>query len=139
MKKNIVSVFAVSALVLCTSVFASGFKCESNDGYNVKLFNNVDPTQGTRTPAALVVSNDEGTLLVRKGADISKTNRLNTVRYTAEGSRKVDADQVILQISFKEGLEVLADGETADGQLILVKDGDREVKDLVCSRYLKNK
>jgi len=138
MKSTIISVFAMAAMVLSGTVFASGFTCEANDGYNAKVFNNVNPTKGTRTPAALIISNEEGTLLVRKDAEIKKNNRLNTVQYVVEGSRKADADQVILQISFKEGREVLEAGDTADGQLILVKDGVREVKQVVCTRYLAN-
>ncbi len=137
--KNIISVFALASLVLSASAFASGFKCQTDDGYNAKIFNHVDPLNGTRTPAVLVISSlEQGTLLVRKDAEIHKANRVNTVRYTAEGNRKTDADQVVLQINFKEGVEVLEAGETTLGQLVFVKDSDREVKQVVCERYLKN-
>jgi hypothetical protein len=128
---------SVAVFTLAQTAMASGFQCEG-DGYNVKLYNRTD---ATRTPAVLVVSQEDAspaTLLKRSGDEISKTNRANTVRYTVEGNRKIDADSVILQIAFKEGREVLADGETADGQLILVRDGAKQVIDLTCSRYLKN-
>jgi hypothetical protein len=129
---------AFAALALAqTSAFASGFQCEG-EGYNVKLYNRTD---ATRTPAVLVVSQDgasPATVLRRSGEAIHKSNRANTVRYTVEGTRKINADSVILQISFKEGREVLEDGETTAGQLILVRDDGKDVVDLTCSRYLKN-
>jgi len=118
---------------------ASGFKCEGLDsGFRTKLFNHVQPGLGTRVPAAMIVSHeDEGTLLSAKGADIRKRNRANTVQYVTDGNDRLDADTVILQIRFKEGREVIERGETAPGQLVLVKDGTREVYDLSCERYLK--
>ncbi len=133
---------AFGVALVSSGAFASGFKCESVDasGYSVKLFNHVDPNTGTRTPAAMIVSQEEeGTLLVRKGAAIRKHNRLNTVQYGVDSTKKLGGEQAILQIRFKEGKEVLRAGETAEGQLIVVsEDGDRDVNELSCERYLKN-
>lgn len=124
------------AMAFSGTVFASGFKCESADGLNVKLFNHVDPNTGTRIPAVLVISYEQGTLLVRRQYEIKKINRRNTVQYVVNG-RGLDANTAILQIRFKEGREVLAEGERAEGQLILVDYGDKQVIALDCERYLK--
>ncbi len=130
------------AIALSNVSFGSGFKCESEDGANVKIFNHVDPETGTRTPAAFVLSTaGEGTLLVRKGWEIRKSNRRNTVQYVVDGGQNTSADTVILQIRFKEGREVLEAGETAQGQLIVIgaeEPGSKSVTALECARYLKN-
>lgn len=132
---------AICALLLgCmeNSAFASGFRCDGADGYSIKLFNHIDAESGTRTPAVLVISHgSDGTVLVRKGEQIRKHIRTSTVQYIVEGSRKLDADLAILQISFREGMDVLEAGETVEGQLILDRDGAKSVTELTCSRYLK--
>ncbi|MBI1859391.1 MAG: hypothetical protein HYR96_00540 [Deltaproteobacteria bacterium] len=127
------------AIALSGSAYASGFKCTSDEGLNVKLFNHVDPLSGTRTPAVLVISSDaQGTLIVRKDTEITKHNRANTVQYVVDGSEKVGAETAILQIRFKEGREVLEAREVTAAQLILVsEDNDRSVIALECERYLK--
>jgi hypothetical protein len=129
------------ASLASTQAFASGFLCTSKDGLRVKLFNHVDPTSGTRTPAAMVISDEtSGTLLVRKGEEIRKQNRSKTVRYAVDGNNSLNAVTVVVQIHFKEGREVLAEGESADGELILIaEDAGRNVFDLTCERYLKSR
>ena len=123
-------------LMVGTAAFGSGFKCDGDLGYSVKLFNKTD---ATRVPAVLVVSQKGlGTLLRAESEEIRKHNRANTVQYVVEGNEQLNADQVVLQITFKEGRETLAAGEEAPGQLILVKGADREVIDLSCERYLKS-
>lgn len=137
--KTLTNLFVVVAVAFAsTSAMASGFRC-AGDGYNVKLYNKT--AGGTRIPAVFILSHEDAspaTLLRRGEGEISKSNRLNTVRYTVDGNSKVGAETVILQISFKEGVEVLEAGEEVPGQLILVnEDGDREVTHLTCERYLK--
>ena len=133
--KNVI--FGVLALAASAS-FASGFRCESEEGFKVKLYNQTK--SGTRVPSKLIVSHENAspaTLLVADGSEITKTNRLNTVRYTVDGS-DMNLHQVILQIKFKEGQETIREGEVVEGQLILVdEEGSREVSDLACERYLK--
>ncbi len=128
----------VSLFLGASAAQASGFRCEGGDGFAVKLFNH---TNATRTPAKLIVSHgdaDPSTLLVRSDEEISKSNRLSTVRYTVDGNAKIGAETVILQINFKEGSEVLEAGEVVPGQLILIdENGHRDVTALECERYLK--
>jgi len=128
--------FALLAF-LQAPAFASGFQCEG-EGYTVKLFNRTD---STRTPAVLVIGQADATpstLLRRKGAEIHKVNRTNSVQYVVDGSRRLNADKAILQVSFKEGRDTIEEGESVPGQLILVQDEDRTVVELTCERYLKN-
>lgn len=142
MKALALNLLTIVTLAFASNAEASGFKCtESEDashGYNVKLFNKT--TGATRTPSKLILSHSDAyprTLLVRSADAISKTNRLNTVRYTVEGNAKTASTEVILQVAFKEGSETLLEGEVVPGQLIFVYDDSREVIQLDCERYLK--
>ena len=142
MKPILSLITSIVFLTLSQSAQASGFRCDGDSeaaNLHVKLFNHVQPENGTRTPAALIVSDDQrGTLLTRRTTEIRKYNRQNTVQYVVEGNRKIDADRVILQIRFKEGQEVLPDGVVAQGQLILIQDDEKSVYQLTCERYLKS-
>lgn len=135
MKSLFISLFAVG--LVSSGAFASGFACEG-EGFTVRLNNHV--FGATRTPAALIVSHEDvspRTLISKFGEQINKTNRKNTVQYSVSAS-SMDLKKAILQVSFKEGREVLEDGEVTDGQLILVAyDGSKEVVELDCSRRLK--
>lgn len=141
--KTSVSLFTAMFFgVFGSAAFASGFKCTSDhasDGYNVKLFNHTESATGTRTPAIMVISHeDAGTLLVRRGAEIRKASRANTVQYVVDGNRTLGADSAILQVRFKEGRQTLREGEVVSGQLILIsEDGERAVVPMSCERYLK--
>ncbi len=130
--------FVLAFGLVSGSAMASGFRCEG-EGYNVKMYN---LTSGaTRKPAVLVLSHEDAspkTLLTAKGSEIRKHNRVTSVQYVTDGVA-MDLDSVILQISFKEGKEVIAEGDVINGQLILVgEDKSREVVRLSCERYLKN-
>lgn len=138
MKVLTINLFAVAIFALATNAQASGFRCEG-EGYSAKLYNKT--IEATRTPSRLVVSHEDAnphTLLVRTGEEIRKHNRLNSVQYVVDGNGKVGAETVILQINYKEGVEVLENGEEVQGQLILLSEGEsREVIQLTCERYLK--
>lgn len=126
--------------LLATASFGSGFVCTQDDGdIRVKLFNHVHPELGTRTPAVLVISDENGMVLTRKGKQIQKKNRLNTVQYIVDGGEAGDAyplEGAILQVRFKEGQETIEAGDTVPAQLILMGDGDKDVSQLSCERYL---
>lgn len=139
--KNLVVKLASMAMVVGTAAFGSGYKCTGTDftgtEWSVKMYNHTSVE--TRVPSVLVISNeDQGTLLLRKDLEIKKANRRNTVQFVVEGNRKIDSDSVIFQVTHKEGRETLEEGEVVSGQLILVKEGSKQVIDLECSRYLKN-
>lgn len=140
MKTYLLKTLSLS-LILSGLSFASGYTCmseaTSKGKWVVKLFNHTHIE--TRVPAVLVVANDEeGTVLRRFDDEIEKLNRRNTVQYVVEGNRKADADLVIFQVAHKEGRETLREGQEVNGQLILVREDDKDVIELVCTRYLKN-
>lgn len=137
MKSSAIKIALASVVSLSVPALASGFRCDSRDGYRVQIYNHTNASEGTRVPAALVVSHETaGTLLAAKGAEISKRNLSNVVQYTAKGP-KGGLTYAVVQIAFKEGRETLAEGERAYGTLILAKGVDRQTSRLVCSRYLK--
>ncbi|MFH0958700.1 MAG: hypothetical protein V1897_08355 [Pseudomonadota bacterium] len=129
-------------LVVCTvgaSVFASGFRCISDSGYKLKIYNHVNAEDGTRIPGVLVLSDSRGTLFTAKGSEISKRNLSDVVQYTVHvEDTDLQADYVIAQIRFKEGRETLREGEKVIGSLIFSGNGEREYSAMICSRYLKN-
>lgn len=135
---SIPTIVAVIAGLFGAPAFASGFRCESRDGVNVKVYNHINPQDGTRVPAVFVVSTDaKGTILVAKGKEISKKLLTRVTQYSVE-SRKAGLEHVILQVYFKEGRDYLAKNERVKGNLIYGAAGVRQVKPLVCSRYLKH-
>lgn len=131
----VVAVFAVGS-----QAFASGFACADDSGNRVKIYNHLNPEDGTRLPAVFVLSNKNiGTLLVAKGEQISKRNHTEVVQYAVRGNALLGVDYVVVQIQFKEGRQVLAKGATVPGNLILAKqDGRRSVTKLRCQRYTKH-
>jgi len=140
MKTYLLKVLSLS--LICSGLsFASGYICNSESTANgkwvVKLFNHTHVD--TRVPAVLVVANEKDRTVLRRFDDeIEKVNRRNTVQYVVEGNRKSDADLVIFQVAHKEGRETLREGQEVKGQLILVREDDKDVIELVCTRYLKN-
>ncbi len=138
MKNNLVRlVFAVSFLV-AVPAFSSGFDCNSSDGFQAKIFNHVDPHSGTNTPAILIVSSARyGTLLVRYQEDIVKKATPTYDRFFTKGNFETNSDNVMLQIRFREGVDVMAAGESTTGQLIFFKGEERAVYSMECLRYLK--
>ena len=132
-----IGMILVVAMGFSTSVFASGFKCESEDGLRVKLCNSTH--QETRTPAVLIISNqEEGTLLVQRDDSILKVNRDNSTLYTTLGSEKLGASLVLLEIEFKEGRDVVRAGTAVQGRLFLISESDEQLVNLDCVRYLKD-
>lgn len=138
MKQSLV-VLSLVTLFGASSVFASGFRCVGEGGYRVKVYNQVDPKLGTRTPAHLIISKaGEGTLLVANAQDIEKVNHPSYVSYTVPGTGELGAIEASLEVAFKEGNETLEAGQKVDATLILTDTTHaRDFYALVCTRYLK--
>jgi len=118
--------------------FGSGWRCNGDEGYRVKLINHTGPT---RKPAVFIVSQrGSGTLLTAKNEEIRKTNLEKGVRYVADaGEHDPISGRAILYVEYKEGQDrPLKFGESVDGKLILDLDSGKEEVDLACYRYLKN-
>lgn len=135
------SLVVLSLVTLCgaSSVFASGFRCEGEGGYRVKVYNQVDPKLGTRTPAHLIISKvGEGTLLHATTNEIEKVNHPSYVEYTVAGGAHLPAIEASLRVSFNEGYQTIEAGEEVDATLILTDvTHSRDYYALVCTRYLK--
>lgn len=139
MKQSLV-VLSLVTLFGASSVFASGFRCEGEGGYRVKVYNHVDPNLGTRTPAHLIISKEgEGTLLHATASDIEKVNHPAYVEYTVTGATgELGAIEVSLEVQFSEGTETIKAGQKVDATLILTDVTHlRDYLAMVCTRYLK--
>lgn len=136
MNRLVVSLFVIG--LTSASAFASRFECEG-EGYKVKLNNHLHGK--TRTPHVMVISHEDAeprTLVKAFNEEIRKSNRKNTVRYTVDADA-MGLNTASLQISFKEGRDVMEDGDITDGQLVLVAyDGSKHVVGLECTRRLND-
>lgn len=131
-------VITVLALVSSTS-FASGFVC-SGQGYNVKMYNQVQPSLGTKNPAVLVVSSEQGgTIAVLKGDEIEKASSTNTVSYS--GTVNGYQHGRFLHVELQVVKTPVANGPFAGqhfGMLTLNTDSKNLSAKLACQPYLKN-
>lgn len=156
---KLIQTLAIAALAtFSAAAHADGFVCQTTDGaLNVKIFNNTDPSVGTRVGAVMVVSDPAvggGRKTIARFTDTHGVLESRGSRYEAnvdlrfnDSSRKGELilgtklgqlDAIIADIDFSYAAPVAA-GEEVEGKLILVKrNGDRIRADLACSRYLKN-
>ena len=156
---NLVKTLAVLAIAtVSASAHADGFVCQTTDGaLNVKLYNNTDPSVGTRVGAIMIVSDPSvgaGRKTIAKFTDSNGVLSSRSSRYEAnvdlrfsDSSRKGEnilgtklgqLDKIIADIDFSYDAPVAA-GEEVSGSLVLVKrNGDRINAELSCTRYLKN-
>ena len=135
------SIITLLVGIIGTASFGSGFVCKDvAEALTVQMYNYVHKEDGTRNPAVLVVSDSHlGTLVRRFGDAIRKSNRVHTVRYTVSGGEREDGlafETAILQIHYKEGRETISMGETVQGELVLILNGEKDVTNLTCERYL---
>lgn len=133
------SLIALAITLSVSPAFASGFRCEGDSGYRVKVYNQIDPSKGTRNPAKLIISHeDQGTLLVESSEGITKSNYVNYVEYRVVGTPALNAIEASLEVAFKEGVDVLGAGEQVEGTLILTDSAHaKSYFPLVCGRYKK--
>lgn len=132
--------FVISVLVLVSSQsFASGFVC-TGQGFNVKMYNQVQPSLGTKNAAVLIVSTEQGgTVAVLRDSEIEKSASANTVSYSgmANGYQHGRFMHVELQVV----KQAVASGPYA-GQhfaLLTVNTDSKNLKaKLACQPYLKN-
>ena len=142
---------------------ADGFVCQ-NDDIRVKVYNNTDPGEGTRTAAVMVLSDpsvSHGRKTIAKFTDVKSRLASRGANYVADvdlrvsesrrggeyigGTRLGQLDQIILAVDFVYG-EDMQDGESLrsndrplQAELILVKrSGGKISMELDCERYLKN-
>jgi hypothetical protein len=160
MKKLILSTIVS---LLSTMAFADGFNCSTkSDDLNISVYNMVNPTDGTRSPSVMVVSDpavstgrktiakflaNDGLLSTPHLADdrltyVGKVDlRYNNSGRTGElilGTHLGEVDTVRLDVSFVYG-DNLVDNQVVDALVILTKrDGERIIRQANCARYLKD-
>ncbi|MDZ4676665.1 MAG: hypothetical protein SGI74_04070 [Oligoflexia bacterium] len=124
--------------VLISSVsFASGYECQGQ-GYRVKMYNHVQPVNGTSNPAVLIVSSenrDVGTIGTARGVEISKAVTARTEIY--EAKLRVNQTGRYAGVNFQVTKEPGSNG-LHWGRLVLAADGASYGGDMACRRYLKD-
>src|SRR5687767_9585723 len=121
--KKVITYLSVLGSLSAAPAFASGYICDSAEGLRIKLYNHVQPTNGTRNPAILVISSDEGTLLKRSGEEIEKQNLPRSTRYVVEGNSALRAERAVLRVDFKDGDGRVSEDHEINGTLVLVREG----------------
>lgn len=132
MKSLIIILVALSSSV----TFASGFRCEGQ-GYRVKLYNQVQPSRGTKNPAIIIVSSEQSGTVLRL-QDIEKTLSARTVTYS--GLANAVATGRFMQVRLEIVKEATQTGEFAGSRfavLTINADGGSTSARLACVPYLK--
>jgi len=149
----------IFATVLATamSAQADGFKCETESGLNIQVYNFTSPDMGTRTGSMMVISDSQiqyGNKTIAKFTAKKGTLTSSNLRYTAnvdlrvsESNRKGEliagtklgyVDQIHLDVAFSYGRPQRA-GSVLPAVLTVVKRNGTYVQEsAVCERYLKN-
>jgi hypothetical protein len=155
MKKIVMMIAALTAL---NAAHADGFVCQTVEGdLNVKIYNHVDPSVGTRVASIMVLS-DPGVSIGRKTiarftevqenlSSIGANYEANVDLRFSDSSRKGEIvagtklgqlQTIHLNVDFSYSSPIEA-GEEVPGLLTLVKrNGDEITRDVECTRYLKN-
>lgn len=151
-------VFFTFALLLAASAAkADGFVCQTESGLNVKVFNHVQPTEGTRTAAIMVISDSsvgDGNKTIAKFNQAQGTLSSEGSEYTADvdlrfkdsrrkgeniaGTKLGELQMIQLKVDFSYATPTEA-GDESEAVLILSKrNGEVLSEGAVCTRYLKN-
>jgi hypothetical protein len=145
----------VSLMIASSSAFADGFVCRGND-LVVRTYNNVQPSEGTRNAAILVISDKtvkygRKTIAKFKGENTLKNSGTNYVanvdlRYNNSkrkgeyigGTRLGELKTIELYVNYSYA-NPRSNGSHVEGQLLLNKR-NRDVIPVAldCYRYLKN-
>jgi hypothetical protein len=153
---NILATLALAAL--STAAHADGFNCQTADGsVNVKLYNNTDPSVGTRVAAIMVLSDpsiSSGKKTIARFTDVNGTIESRGTTYVANvdlrfndsslkgrnflGTKLNNVDTITADIFFSYNDPVAA-GEEVKGSLRIARRSGASIQaDLSCVRYLKN-
>ncbi|MEW6058344.1 MAG: hypothetical protein AB1540_17215 [Bdellovibrionota bacterium] len=126
-------------LSLSSSIaMADGFRCKGN-GYNVKLYNQVDPHHGTKNPAILILSKRSiGTLAKIRGDDLDVLRTKHTVVYEGQTNRTIDGRFISIQLEVsRKPLFRSKKGDEHGGTLVISADRGTEYTHVACTRYRK--
>ncbi len=156
-KKMKFAMIAFAALVTVTSAKADGFVCSSDDGLNVKVFNQTEASEGTRNGAIMVLSNAnissgrktiatfpaDNTLLSQSGASYSAHVDLRYVESSRKGeliggTKLGQLRDIDLDVDFSYSTPVSAGKKMAALLTLNKRNGAKIEIDMICKRYLKN-
>jgi hypothetical protein len=147
----------IAMVLVANSAKADGFLCETMDGaLKVKAFNEVQPEEGTRNPAIMILS-DANVQAGRKTIatfESSQTLGGSSVHYVAKvdlrynnsntkgeyllGTRLGELKKIVLDVDFTYAQPVRR-GQEVEGLITATKrNGEVIEQEVVCERYLKN-
>jgi len=131
--------FLVLAVVTLASSLslASGYVCEGQ-GYRVKMYNEVQPSLGTKNPAVLVVSSANGTIARLQGTEIEKDTTNDTTIF--QGSNNAVDTGRFLSVQLEVVKQASTSGDFAGTHFAILTvnaDGGTWTAKMACSEYLK--
>jgi hypothetical protein len=161
--KKLIATIATIATFTSFGAQADGFRCLTTAGdLKVSVYNMVDPSEGTRSPAKMIVSDpsiSEGRKTIAKFSAANGTletshNESSGLRFEGIvdlrfsdlsrggeyllGTRLAEVDTIRLYVDFVYG-DNLLDGDETRGAVTLIKrNGEISRHSATCTRYLKN-
>ena len=154
MKTSLLFMFAA---LVGSLAHADGFKCITESGMNIKVYNETKPNMGTRSGAVMVIS-DANVGLGNKTIAVFKASKntlaSNAQNYMAkvdlnilESSRKGELiggtklgylAWIGLVVDFSYAHPVPEGTKMAATMSLIKRNGQKILEDVVCTRYLKN-
>jgi hypothetical protein len=129
---------SIAFALISSMSMASGFVCQGQ-GYTVRLYNEVQPTQGTKNPAVLIVSSSQlGTIAVLRGTDIQYFTTAKALLYGGDTHNKQTGHFMNVELALSRVAVNDANEPEKLAHLKLTADGGEFNSTLVCEQYLKN-
>lgn len=147
----------IMTIALSMVAKADGFKCVTNSGLNVQVFNHTNPYEGTRSGATMIVSDSSiqyGNKTIAKFTDLKGTLVSNSLRYVgkvdlrvSESNRKGEliagtklgyVSHLVMDIAFSYSAPKEMGTPVPAWLTVVKRDGSKIYDKAVCQRYLKN-
>lgn len=148
----------IVALFVSSFASADGFVCQTVEGdLNVKIYNHVDPTAGTRVASVMVLSNPSvnvGRKSIARFTEVQENLSNISANYEAnvdlrfsDSSRKgelVSGTQlgqlktITLAVDFSYANPIDAETQVSCSLTLIKHNGEEITRDMQCTRYLKN-
>lgn len=145
------------ALLAGSFAQADGFTCQTDSGLVVKVYNNTQPSKGTRTAAVMVISDsrvNQGNKTIARFTEANGRVESSALVYTADvdlrftdsarggeliaGTKLGYIDTIKLYVDFSYARPVPAGDELNAALQVVKRDGEKIVEEAICQRYLKN-
>jgi hypothetical protein len=129
-----IAIFAMGFFSTWTmAAMASGINCSTDDGLQVDIYNKLN-AQKKWVPAVLLITNeDEGTILLRRGKEITEQDEPGRILYSAKANQALLAERLFIEIPMRA--LVNEKGESRAPELILLNDDERNVRQLNCRTF----